>query len=131
MADIKNKLKGVDISWNYTWRDSHNYYVVSENESRDFWIINEIFQSVIEKKQKKLTHIDDWTHIHQIDKIKLNFQDISEQNEIIEYFKYAYLKISLIEIRIREEVNYVQLDIQSEIFSYYSDLKREGKKNYL
>jgi len=121
-----NEVKDWDIvGWDKI--TNHIYWA----DDGDFWIIDEIFTSVIQKihKDKPEEYNKDERYIPQTKKIKLNFKDKDEQEEIKKYFHFAYLKINLIEKRIEEEINDIQLDIEGEIYSQYKKLKREGKDN--
>jgi hypothetical protein len=132
---MNNKLENVDIWGNYIWRDNNinNFYINdAEKEKIDLWILDEIFNSVLIRiKELKTTerYKDDKKHIKIIKKIELNFKNKEEQEILKEYFKFAYTKTNLIEIRIREENNFIQDDIASDIFSQYISLKKQWKDN--
>lgn len=108
-------------------RNIHN--VASLADEQEVTIIDEIFEDILKKIKKQKGNYSYTNSINLEDKIKLNFKDESDQEQLREYFKYALLKLSLINERMSSENTENQNDIHSFLLSRYHHLKKECASN--
>lgn len=87
-------------------------------------VIDEIFKDVIGRIDEDAPDSKLEPGIPLEKKIKLNFTDVNEQEEVRDYFKYAFQKIDLIEKRMSSEGAETQRDLHSFMLSRYTKLKR-------
>lgn len=122
---MNKKIKG-----NHNYMADGNIYVQNTPEE-DYGVIKTIFNYVLDKidedqpdepslSRDKLIHIND--------KIKLNFTEKSERDEVKKYFTQLYLKINFVEKAFSSLGSDDQADIHFYIFSKYKGLKRKSIK---
>lgn len=132
MDKLSQKQKGGDNSLNVqAGRDVNIYDQAAQSEERDFGIIDEILKSVIAKLEggEYESETQHTGHVALNKKIEINFSDEEDRERIRQYFKYAYIRISLIEKRIQEEDSERQKALQSHVFGKYNALKDDGLDN--
>lgn len=114
-----SKITGITIPEN-------NYQDQISSETKEAQIIDKIFLDVLSKIEDITSEDDDNSTISLEEKICLNFQNESDQQEVRDYFKYALQKISLIEKRMESEDVENQKDLQSFVLSRYKNLQRKN-----
>jgi hypothetical protein len=93
-------------------------------------IVDEIFKYVISKIQDGTgLNYKPEPSINLLEKIKLNFKSKSEQVEVNEYLKNAYLKTDIINRRFKLLDAEDQKDVHAHILKEYSMLKRSKFSN--
>jgi hypothetical protein len=114
-----NQTAGRDILVN-------NYYASTAESINNTTIVDEILQYV------KSTVSDHTTTKKGLPekllktkaKISKNFRIAKEKEEVMQHFNFSYLKISLIEEKYRTLDNSLQMDIHSQVYSVYQNLKQ-------
>jgi hypothetical protein len=99
---------------------------IAPDEKKEQGIIEELFEFVLEqvdenKKSKNRPN----KLVHTLDKIKLNFTNVSEQNEVKQYFTNSYNKITQIEKYFETLDNEEQNDIHNFAHLKYQELKHK------
>lgn len=99
-------------------------------EEEELSIVDEIFDYVLnEIKEGAGDKFKPGENLNLTDKIKLNFKNIEEQEEVIIYAKAAILKRDLIKQKYQSAETEKQKDLHSHIFGLYKEYKRAGKSN--
>jgi hypothetical protein len=123
--DITNSGSGVQNNYFY-----NNSGSVSNDTEEDLGIISEIFDYVLDKLKTGIgDDFNDTRNIFVDDKIKLNFPDKEDAEDVSGYFKFAYQKIGLITAKYRMLDTEDQKDIAAFINLQYSKLKRSKSSN--
>ncbi|SNB22487.1 hypothetical protein KU06062604_780008 [Flavobacterium psychrophilum] len=125
---MKNKINGND---NFTAQRDVNVYQSSVDTSEnEFGVINDIFNYVIkvanEKElvdSKKALTTDKLVHLNE--KIKINFQNENDINEVKIYFTQLFSKINAVEKSFQTLDENDQQDVHFFVSSNYYDIKRE------
>ncbi|MDF0718235.1 hypothetical protein PY092_18885 [Muricauda sp. 334s03] len=104
-----------------------------QNESKDYGVIQTIFNHVFERvngenreDEKKSSSAKDKL-IHIKDKIELNFKTAEDIEEVKSYFTQLYTKISFVENAFQSLDSEEQTDIHYYILSHYKGLKRSSE----
>jgi hypothetical protein len=99
-------------------------------EEEELSIVDEIFDYVLnEIKEGAGDKFKPGENLNLTDKIKLNFKNEEEQEEVIIYAKAAILKRDLIKQKYQSSETEKQKDLHSHIFGLYKEYKRAGKDN--
>lgn len=137
-------LQGISISNNISVNNSHGANVLGIGEQhitqtfnfpamdyeQELTVIDEIFKYVIDNVTSSvLVQVPDLLLLSINEKIELNFKNEDEQEEISQYFRLAYLKISGIEARFKALDINQQSDIQNHVLGCYKRLKHKGMQN--
>lgn len=135
MANKRQSIKGHNNTQAETINNINNVYLtVEQQDVVDRGIIDKIFNNIISSikegqanKEKGLSEV----LLKSGKKIIKNFKTDADRDEVKDYYKYAYLKIGLIEENYKkigiERGNDVQSDIHGYIHGLYTALK--GKHN--
>lgn len=139
MANKRQAIKGNNNTQAETIvYTTNNYSATEQEEVVDRGIVDEIFNSIISSiqdgqsnKEKGLTEV----LLKSGKKIIKNFKTDADREEVKDYYKYAYLKISLIEENYQkigiERGNDVQSDIHGYIHGLYIELKGKHDSSIL
>jgi hypothetical protein len=99
-------------------------------EEEELSIVDEIFDYVLnEIKEGAGDKFKPGENLNLQNKIKLNFKNEEEQEEVIIYAKAAILKRDLIKQKYQSLETEKQKDLHAHIFGLYKEYKRAGKSN--
>ena len=99
-------------------------------EEEELSIVDEIFDYVLKEiKEGAGDKFKPGENLNLPDKIKLNFKNEEEQEEVIIYTKAAILKRDLIKQKYQSSETEKQKDLHSHVFGLYKEYKRAGKSN--
>jgi len=131
LVNLSMKLSEGDIQEIFDLHSSINKYAdYKEQEDKEDSILNQLFDFVIEKLPDDMDSLPEHEkHVKTKAKIKINFKNKKEQEEVNKYFIEAYTRIKQIEIRIQELEPITQQNIQTLITHHYLKLKRDELPN--
>ncbi len=136
LINYQNEFKQVNIGSGTETQiniqaETFNYH--SEfKEEEELSIVDEIFDYVLnEIKEGTEDKSKPGENLNLRDKLKLNFKDEGERDEVGFYIKAATLKRDLIEKKFQSLDNEKQMDLHTHIFGLYKEYKRSGGSNIL
>ena len=105
--------------------DNANIFIAPD-EKKEQGIIEELFKFVLKQMHESHTNQNRPNKlIHTLEKIKINFENLSEQNEVKQYFTHSYNKINLIERYFENLDSEEQNDIHNFAHLRYQELKHK------
>lgn len=119
---MKTKIEG---NKNIVTGDNSNIFITPD-EKKEQGIIEELFKFVLRQMKENVTNQNRPNKlIHTLEKIKINFEKTSEQNEVKQYFTHSYTKITQIERYFENLDSEDQNDIHNFAHLRYQELKQK------
>jgi hypothetical protein len=129
MLNYQNEFKQLNVAGEIGTQININYQS-DFKEEEELSIVDEIFDYVLnEIKEGAEDKFKPGENLNLPDKIKLNFKNEEEQEEVIIYAKAAILKRDLIKQKYQSSETEKQKDLHSHIFGLYKEYKRVYKSN--
>lgn len=134
MINYQNEFKqlyvGSEIGAQFNIQTETFNYQSDFKEEEELSIVNEIFDFVVDEiREGAGDKFKTEENLNLPDKIKLNFKNEEEQEEVSIYAKAAILKIDLIKRKYQSLETEKQKDLHSHIFGLYKEYNRAGKSN--
>ena len=131
---MKNSIKGnKNILAN---RDVNVYQTIVSNNESELGVINDIFDYVlnvfkVKENEENIKALSSDKLIHLNEKIKINFNQKSEADEVKVYFTQLFSKITAVEKSFQALDENDQQDVHFFISSNYYDIKREEQNKII